>query len=192
MPTTTVVLRVQAQLKDAGLQTFLDRDQLAAGQAWLPALEQGIARSAAVAVFLGPTGLGTWQQREVQLALDRQAEEERQGRPFPVIPVLLARDTDPPGGFLRLNTWVDLRADADDPAQLQFLVAGIRGKAPAGAGTLREAHLPLSWPPCLPRGGRRPLLRPRGRDGRARRPRSVASDLVTVVGRSGSGKSSVV
>ena len=28
------VLRVQAQLKDAGLQTFLDRDQLAAGQPW--------------------------------------------------------------------------------------------------------------------------------------------------------------
>jgi hypothetical protein len=112
------VLRVQAQLKDAGLQTLLDRDQLAAGQGWLPALELGIARSAAVAVFLGPTGLGTWQQREVQLALDRQAEEERQGRQFPVIPILLARDTDPPGGFLRLNTWVDLRADPDDPAQL--------------------------------------------------------------------------
>jgi hypothetical protein len=185
------VLRVQAQLKDAGLQTFLDRDQLPAGQPWLPTLEQGIARSAAVAVFLGPTGLGTWQQREVHLALDRQAEEERQGRAFPVIPVLLARDTDPPGGFLRLNTWVDLRTDAADPAQLQFLVAGIRGQAPAGAGTLREGICPY-----------RGLLAFREEDAGLFFGRDAATGellakvrgepLVTLVGRSGSGKSSVV
>src|SRR5512132_1657056 len=99
------VRRIQAYLKQAGLATFLDRDQLPAGQPWLSALEQAITRCAAIAVLVGPTGLGTWQKREVQLALDQQAEAERTGHPFPVIPILLPKVEDPPGGFLRLQTW---------------------------------------------------------------------------------------
>src|SRR3954454_5883379 len=93
------VRQVQARLTEAGLATFLDRDRLPAGQPWLPALEQAIARCGAVAVLVGPAGLGTWQQREVQLALDRQAGEPT----FPVIPVLLPQVDDPPGGVLRLH-----------------------------------------------------------------------------------------
>jgi hypothetical protein len=185
------VHRVQARLAEAGLQTFLDREQLPAGQPWLPRLERGIARAGAAAIFLGPTGLGTWQQREVQLALDRQAEEERQGLSFPVIPVLLSRDIDPPGGFLRLQTWVDLRESLDDPAQLQLLLAGIRGTAPAEAAALREAICPY-----------RGLLPFREEDaglffGREEEIKELVGKvrehgLVTLVGRSGSGKSSVV
>jgi hypothetical protein len=56
------VRQIQAYLKQSGLATFLDRDQLPAGQPWLSALEQAIARCAAVAVLVGPAGLGTWQQ----------------------------------------------------------------------------------------------------------------------------------
>jgi hypothetical protein len=43
----------------------------------------------AVAVFIGKE-LGGWQKREMYFALDRQVREEKQRRPFPVIPVLLA------------------------------------------------------------------------------------------------------
>ena len=158
---TDAVLRLRATLKSAGLATFLDRDQLPAGQPWLTALEQGIAGCGAVAVLVGPAGLGTWQRREVQLALDRQAELERQGRLFPVIPVILPKVTDPPGGFLKLQTWVDLRADPDDPAQLDLLLKGIRGQ-PVGRRRPARGDLPLSRPARLPRGGCRPVLRPRG------------------------------
>src|SRR3954470_12609936 len=122
------VRQIQSLLKDAGLATFLDRDQLPAGQPWLPALERAIAQSDAVAVFIGPGGLGTWQQREIQLALDRQVGAERAGRTLPVIPILLPKVVDPPGGFLRLQTWVDLRSDLTDPGQLTLLLAGIRGE----------------------------------------------------------------
>src|SRR3954463_15376526 len=136
------VRQVQSRLKEAGLATFLDRDQLPAGQPWLGALEQAIAHCGAVAVLVGPAGLGTWQQREVQLALDRQAEAERVGLPFPVIPVLLPKIEDPPGGFLRLQTWVDLRADLTDPAQLHLLLSGLRGHAPVDSSAVREAVCP--------------------------------------------------
>ena len=183
--------RVQAYLKEAGLATFLDRDHLAAGQPWLPALEQAIARCGAVAVLVGPAGLGTWQQREVQLALDRQAEAERTGHRFPVIPVLLPKVEDPPGGFLKLHTWVDLRSDLADPVQLQLLLTGIRGVAPAAGSTLREAFCPY-----------RGLLPFREEDAGLFFGRKEAIDtllhklredgLITLVGRSGSGKSSVV
>jgi tetratricopeptide (TPR) repeat protein len=185
------VRQIQVYLKQAGLATFLDRDQLAAGQPWLSALEQAIARCAAVAVLVGPAGLGTWQQREVQLALDRQAEAERAGRSFPVIPILLPKVEDPPGGFLRLQTWVDLRSDLADPIQLDLLLAGLRGQAPADASTLREALCPYR--------GLEPF---REEDAGLFFGREEAIDtllgklrdhnLITLVGRSGSGKSSVV
>jgi WD40 repeat protein len=185
------VRQVQSYLREAGLATFIDRDQLPAGQPWLSALEQAIARCGAIAVFIGPTGLGTWQQREVQLALDRQALAIRGGRSFPVIPILLPKVEDPPGGFLRLQTWVDLRSDLADPSQIQSLLSGIRGHALADASSLREAFCPY-----------RGLLAFREEDaglffGREKEVDELLAKLrehstVTVVGCSGSGKSSVV
>ena len=182
---------IQSRLREAGLATFLDRDQLLAGQPWLPALEQAIAHCGAVAVLVGPTGLGIWQKREIQLALDRQAEAERAGRSFPVIPILLPKVEDPPGGFLRLQTWVDLRSDLTDPAQLHLLLTGIHGHALADASSLREAFCPY-----------RGLLPFREEDaglffGREAETGELVGklrehSLVSLVGRSGSGKSSVV
>ena len=183
--------QVQSRLREAGVATFLDRDQLRAGQQWLPALEQAIGACSSIVVFIGPAGLGTWQRREVQLALDRQAEAERAGRTLPVIPVLLPKVADPPGGFLRLQTWVDLRADLADPAQMQLLLSGIRGEAPADGGTSKADFCPY-----------RGLLPFREEDaglffGREKETSELVGKLrehsfVTVVGRSGSGKSSVV
>src|SRR4051794_34322623 len=58
------------KLLDArGLRTFLDRDQLVPGLPWPQALEQALRSARAVAVFLGPQGLGLWQQREMFFAL---------------------------------------------------------------------------------------------------------------------------
>jgi len=48
-------------------------------------LKQALSVCGAVAVFIGPEELGSWQQRELYSALDRQAKETG----FPVIPVLL-------------------------------------------------------------------------------------------------------
>jgi hypothetical protein len=93
--------------------------------------------------------------------------------------------------FLRLQTWVDLRSDLADPTQLHLLLTGLRGHPPAEGSTLREALCPY-----------RGLLPFREEDAGLFFGREEAIDillgklrdhnLVTLVGRSGSGKSSVV
>ena len=111
-----VVRRIRERLTEAGLSTFLDRTGLAAGQPWLPWLEQEIGKAKAVVVFIGPSGMGGWQHREVQLAQIREGSEPG----FPVIPVLLPGVKDAPTGtFLTLNTWVNHKADENDPEQPQ-------------------------------------------------------------------------
>ena len=180
------VAAVRARLTEAGITSFLDRTRLPAGQPWQPFLEQELGRSGAVAVFLGQR-MGSWQHREVQVALDRQAREHD----FPVIPILLPGLDDEPKGFLALQTWIDLRADLDDPDQLQNLIAAIHREAPEGAAAIKAAICPY-----------RGLLPFREEDAAFFFGRDdwiadltakvQAHPLVAVVGRSGSGKSSLV
>jgi TIR domain len=132
-----VVEAVRAHLSEAGITSFLDRTKLPAGQPWQPFLEGELGQSGAVAVFVGQR-MGSWQHREVQVALDRQAREHD----FPVIPVLLPGIDDEPKGFLALQTWIDLRAGTDDPIQLQNLIAAIHREAPEGAAAIKAAICP--------------------------------------------------
>jgi len=103
-----IVEEVAHKLADAGLkELFLDRWNLLIGTRWRPMLEKALGSSKAVAIFVGPGEMGSWQQREVDIALDLQSKSAN----FPVIPVLLP-GCEPPLGFLRQLTWVDLRSQA--------------------------------------------------------------------------------
>src|SRR3954447_21662683 len=75
---------LRTRLSEAGLRAFLDRYALPASQSWQPQLEAALASCRALVVLLGPSGLGAWQHREIQLGLDRQAVVDR-ATPFPVI-----------------------------------------------------------------------------------------------------------
>src|SRR6516164_8645416 len=108
----TSVIAVQKLLQGRGINTFLDRSNLVSGLPWPQALEQALRAVNGVAVFIG-CELGGWQKREMWFALDRQVRQEKEGRLFPVIPVLL-HGADLTPGFLFLNTWVDLRRGLDD------------------------------------------------------------------------------
>jgi hypothetical protein len=83
------VMRVRQLLGERKISTFFDRDQLRAGSRWVNLLEDEVGRSRAVAIFIGPHGLGDWQEMEMQLALVRQIDEKKDLRPFPVIPLIL-------------------------------------------------------------------------------------------------------
>jgi hypothetical protein len=182
---------VARTLTKRGMRVFLDRWYLTPGQPWPQALERTLASCDSVAVFLGADGLGPWQQRERDLALDRQGREPG----FPVIPVLLTR-ADPALGFLKLNTWVDLSANVADEAALEILCAAIRRQPPGLAGLQQIAA--VRGEICPYRG----LYPFREEDaaffsGREAFTEKLAeaverTSLVAVVGASGSGKSSVV
>ena len=64
-------------LNEQGLSTFFDRSALRPGLRWVPALEDAIGRSKAVAILVGAHGLGNTQQYERELALIRQTGEPR-------------------------------------------------------------------------------------------------------------------
>ncbi len=182
------VERVGRWLKDNGLTCFMDRWYLVPGTSWPSALEQALKQSKAVAVFLGPGEMGRWQQRELQLALDRQAASG-----MPVVPVLLP-GADPPLGFLSLNTWVDLRTRLDEERPLNVLAGAVRGLAPA---ELEPENQAVAQTVCPFRG----LLPFREEDAPFFFGRQDDTDqlvaavtrhaFVAVLGASGSGKSSV-
>jgi hypothetical protein len=181
---------VARKLCDQGLEPYLDRWYLEPGMRWRPKLDQTLSACKAVAIFVGPGEMGSWQQREVDVALDVQSRNPN----LPVIPVLLP-GCEPPLGFLRQLTWVDLRTQTLDRG-IAILAKAARGESPGpdlqrGLDSVRASICPY-----------RGLLHFREEDapfffGREAVIDELASAVqrqpfVAVVGASGSGKSSVV
>jgi energy-coupling factor transporter ATP-binding protein EcfA2 len=187
---------IDSLLRQNGLRTFFDRHSLTPGLRWAPALEKAIGQAKAAIILLGSHGLGNTQQYERELAVVRQTRDPT----FPVVPVILP-DTkiDPPFNFLQLVTWIDFSRVAkvsEAPEELEQLLASVRGKAETGAAVREDI--------CPYRG----LAAFREEDsafffgrGSADDPESDIGKLVCkvrefpfvmVVGRSGSGKSSLV
>ncbi len=119
------VQEIARDLKNRALKPWLDEEQLRPGLPWQEALEEQIGTIAAAAVFVGASGFGPWQNRELRVFLDEFVR-----RHCPVIPVLLPTVTSPPDLplFLRQMTWVDYRRDAK--SALELLIWGITGQRP--------------------------------------------------------------
>ncbi|MFQ5793681.1 MAG: TIR domain-containing protein [Candidatus Bipolaricaulia bacterium] len=189
-PDRKSIQTVRQLLEARGIATFLDRENLVAGLPWPQALEEALRSARAVAVFLGPHDLGLWQKREIGFALDRQVQEEKAGRVFPVIPVLLP-GADLTSGFLFLNTWVDLHQDLTDSEALDALVRAVRGKEAVRPEEVRVALCPYRG---LRAFGEEHAAFFFGQEEFSKRllKATLNRNLVAVVGPSGSGKSSVV
>jgi hypothetical protein len=116
----------------AGLKPWLDKWELVPGEPWFRNLERGLTSALTCAVFVGKSGEGPWQQRELAAALDRQVKNSG----FRVVPVLLpdAPATPDLPVFLAGNTWVAFRDILDDEA-LWRLECGICGKPPGRGRT---------------------------------------------------------
>jgi len=149
-----------------------------------------------VIVLIGPHGLGNTQQYERELAFVRQTRDPA----FPVVPVILPENmTDPPVDFLRLLTWIDFSHVTrvfDAPDVLEQLLRAIHGQ-PTSAETAREAICPYRGLDAFREEDSAFFF---GR-GSADDPGSAIGQLVRkvrdhpfvmVIGRSGSGKSSLV
>ena len=124
-PTVRLVAR---QLRDHGILPWLDEAELTPGRDWQEELERQIGNIRTAAVFVGPSGIGPWQNRELRAFLNEFAE-----RGCPVIPVLLPEAATPELPiFLRGMTWVDLRDQ--DGHGIKRLIWGITGRKPDPSG----------------------------------------------------------
>jgi conflict system STAND superfamily ATPase/TIR domain-containing protein len=190
----TAVISVRRLLDERKISAFFDRNQLSAGSRWVSLLENEVGGSRAAVIFIGPHGLGDWQEMEMQLALVRQIDEKKAGRSFPVIPLILPGATpEKELGFLKLYTWVDLRGRLDDPAAIDELERAVRGEA---STQLAEAAVEMCPYRALQAFREQDEKLFFGRDRFAEQLLEKARDeklkLIAVVGPSGSGKSSVV
>ena len=186
---------IDSVLRANGLKSFFDRRSLGVGLPWIPALETAIGSAKAAIVLIGPHGFGNTQQYERQLAIIRQTRESA----FRVIPVFLPEaKTDRPFDFFDNLTWIDFShvpKVSDAPIEVERLLTAVRGVTVGKE--VREAICP--W---------RGLDAFREEDsafffgrGSAKDPESPIGQLVgkvcehsfvMVVGRSGTGKSSLV
>lgn len=123
------VRRVAEELRNRGLRVWFDQWELRPGQPWQEALEANIERTRSALVFVGASGLGPWERREMRACL-----HEFVARDMPVIPVLLPGTRRVPKLpiFLRELTWVDLRGGVT-PEMIDRIEWGITGRKPRDA-----------------------------------------------------------
>ncbi len=194
----TSVIAVQKLLQARGTTTFLDHDNLVSGLAWPQALEQALRAVDGVVVFISRE-LGGWQKRELWFALDRQVREEKEGRAFPVIPVLL-QGVDLTPSFLFLNTWIDFRRGLDSVFTAEALDAFEQAiKATKPVKRCEDSAVDHTAAVICPYRGLQVFREEDaaffvGRKALAKQllDFTLGKNLVVVVGPSGSGKSSVV
>ena len=187
---------IDSALRGNGLSSFFDRRNLAPGLPWVRALEQVIGAAKAVIVLIGPRGLGNTQQYERELAIVRQTQDPA----FPVVPVILPETTaDRPFDFLNLLTWVDFSRVAkvsDAPDEVARLLAAIRG-TPSPGDAVREAICPYRGLDAFREEddafffGRGSASEAESRIGQLVR-KVHEHSFVMLVGRSGTGKSSLI
>ena len=119
------VIKIARQLKQQGLKPWLDVWELPPGKSWQELLEEQIEDVKSAAVFVGSSGLGPWQKREMRAFLN-----EFVNRGCPVIPVLLENAPQEPKLpiFLQALTWVDFRHSQSNP--IERLIWGITQMKP--------------------------------------------------------------
>lgn len=116
---------IARQLQQKDIRPWLDKWELRPGFPWQKILEGQINQIKSAAVFIGPNGIGPWQDQEIDAFLREFVRRE-----CPVIPVMLPECPNPPElpVFLSGMTWVDLSEIENDP--LVKLIWGITGQKP--------------------------------------------------------------
>ncbi len=188
------VERIAEKLKRDEIEPWLDKWCLTPGADWQDGLAAGLSDSSACAVFIGPNGIGDWARLEFKLATDRMAKD----RNFRVFLVLLPElpepfDTSILPPFLTTRTWVDLRKGISDSRGYQSLINAVKGLA---SGPQIQI---ASRDDICPYRGLQPFDEEHaefffGRDGDIQRlvEKLKTARFLSVLGPSGSGKSSVV
>ena len=119
------VREISKKLAEKNIKPWLDEDEIRPGTSWQTALGQQIESIKSAAVFVGNSGIGPWQNEEIQAFLSQFIE-----RKCPVIPTILgsANKTPELPWTLKNRHRVDFRIPDPDP--LKQLIWGITGQKP--------------------------------------------------------------
>ena len=119
------VRAVAERLKEKGYLTWLDELELQPGRLWQRDLQHALSKMNAAAVFVGGSGVGPWQDIEINTILHQFVNRGRSA-----IPVILPSCQGVPQLplFLQGHTWVDFRTLVPDP--LTRLIWGFTGRGP--------------------------------------------------------------
>jgi|GEM_PF-5003048 len=82
---SALVNEVARELKQRGVNVWLDESNLAPGERWQHAITKAFDRADSIAVCIGGHGLGGWQKIELELALAKHPE-----RGTRIVPILLS------------------------------------------------------------------------------------------------------
>jgi hypothetical protein len=115
------VRRLNGTLKNGGIRTWLDEEQIQPGEIWQDKLEAIIPSIPATLVIVGDSGIGPWQDQERRAFINEFAN-----RGCRIIPVVIGNAAQIPQLplFLRQFMWSDLRGD--DGSQVAKIISALR------------------------------------------------------------------
>jgi TIR domain-containing protein/SIR2-like protein len=122
------VEKVLDYLGSQDITVWFDRKEINLGDRWQDKIEEGLKNSRAIAVFVGPGGLGNWEGEEMRAAIDMAVNNKK----IRVIPVLLpgvTPESEAVPMFLR-NYSACMLQGADDHENLGRLSWAISGRNP--------------------------------------------------------------
>jgi len=121
------VKQIAERLKERGILPWLDEWNLPPGRMAQQEIESILPNIKAAAIFVGPSGVGPWENVEMHAAVTQFVN-----RQLSVIPVLLPGVVTIPdlSLFLKEFKWVCFTEGVDDQKALDELEWGITGKNP--------------------------------------------------------------
>jgi WD40 repeat protein len=117
------VAAIAEQLRVEGVLAWFDTRDIGAGRRWQNELERQISKVGAGAVFIGPHGLGPWQDMEQQAFVNESAKRE-----FRIVPVLLPGAPDNVELPVFLGMWQVVDFRLAEPERFGRLLAAITGE----------------------------------------------------------------
>jgi len=121
------VIAIAEQLKQRGLNPWLDIEQIPPGRWFQDIIQKAIPHVKSAAVIIGLHGLGKWQALELRAFISQCVEQD-----IPVISVLLPGVSEFPKEliFLKELKWVSFVKEIDESDTLDDLEWGITGEHP--------------------------------------------------------------
>ena len=120
------VREIAQKLAEKNIRPWLDENEIRPGTTWQTALGEQIKGIKSAAVFVGNSGIGPWQDEEIQAFLSQFVD-----RKCPVIPTILASANTTPELPWTLNNRHRVDFRVPDPDPIKQLIWGITGQKPA-------------------------------------------------------------